>query len=134
MDRAGAVTHVVSAVVQGVPLRASADVGEIVSRTIESYAPGFTDLVESRHVITPQDIERDYGAQGGHAMHAEVDLSQWFEWRPLHGYGRYRMPLIGFYLCGSGAHPGGGVTGSPGRLAAQEIVADRKQGRLRLSA
>ena len=104
--RAGAIKHVLSAVIQGVPFGATADVGEIVTRTIERYAPGFVDLVESRHVITPDDIERDYGSKGGHAMHAEVDLSQWFEWRPLHGYGRYRMPLNGMYLAGSGAAPG----------------------------
>ncbi len=57
-------------------------------------------------------------------------LDQWFEWRPLHGHGRYRMPLGGFYLCGSGAHPGGGVTGGPGQLCAHEILADvRHRGR-----
>ena len=65
-------------------------------------------------MITAADIERDYGALGGHPMHAEVALDQWFEWRPLHGFGRYRMPLQGMYLAGSGAHPGGGVTGAPG--------------------
>jgi phytoene dehydrogenase-like protein len=75
-------------------------------------------------VITPLDIERDYGASGGHPMHAESALDQWFAWRPLHGYGRYRMALRGLYLCGSGAHPGGGVTGGPGQLAAHEILAD----------
>jgi phytoene dehydrogenase-like protein len=58
-------------------------------------------------------------------MHAEVALDQWFEWRPLHGLGRYRMPLRGLYLCGSGAHPGGGVTALPGRLAAQAVLEDR---------
>jgi phytoene dehydrogenase-like protein len=97
-----------------------------VTRTIESYAPGFGDLVEAREVITPLDIERGYGAEGGHPMHAEIGLDQWFEWRPLHGFGRYRMPLKGLYLCGSGAHPGGGITGGPGQLAAREILSDLK--------
>jgi phytoene dehydrogenase-like protein len=125
-SRAGAVRHVLSAVVQGVPYGVSIDVAELVTSVVERYAPGFTGLVESRHVITPADLERDYGANGGHAMHAEVGLDQWFEWRPLHGYGRYRMPLAGMYLAGSGAHPGGGVTGAPGHLAAHEVLADLK--------
>jgi len=57
-------------------------------------------------------------------MHAEVALDQWFEWRPLHGLGRYRMPLKGMYLAGAGAHPGGGVTGAPGWLAATQVLGD----------
>jgi phytoene dehydrogenase-like protein len=101
-------------------------VADTVTRTIEPYAPRFTDLVESRTVVTPRDIEREYGARGGHPMHAEVALDQWFEWRPLHGHGRYAMPLDGFYLAGAGAHPGGGVTGLPGRLAAQRAIGDLK--------
>lgn len=58
-------------------------------------------------------------------MHAEVALDQFYAWRPLHGFGRYRMPLRGLYLAGSGAHPGGGVTGLPGRNAAQAVLEDR---------
>ena len=122
-SRSKGVKHVLSAVIQGVPYDATSDVGEIATNAIETIAPGFADLVEATHVITPKDLERDYGAQGGHAMHAEVGLDQWFEWRPLHGFGRYRMPLRGMYLAGSGAHPGGGVTGAPGQLAAREILA-----------
>jgi phytoene dehydrogenase-like protein len=130
--RAPAVRHVFSAIVQSVPYELRQgnwherrdELGDVVTRTIERYAPGFADLIEAREVITPADIERGYGATGGHPMHAEVGLDQWFEWRPLHGFGRYRMPLAGMYLCGSGAHPGGGVTGAPGRLAAHEILAD----------
>jgi phytoene dehydrogenase-like protein len=90
--------------------------------------------VADRDVLTPRDIERQYGARGGHPMHAEVALDQWFEWRPMHGLGGYRMPLDGMYLCGSGAHPGGGVTGAPGRLAASRIVSDLKKGRLKVAA
>ncbi|MEO6351344.1 MAG: NAD(P)/FAD-dependent oxidoreductase [Candidatus Limnocylindrales bacterium] len=128
VERAGDVRHVASAIVQV----AGAGAAEAATRVIESYAPGFADLVVARAEITPADIERDYGAAGGHPMHAEIGLDQWFEWRPLHGLGRYRMPLTGFYLCGSGAHPGGGVTGAPGYLAALEIVADEHAGRLRV--
>jgi phytoene dehydrogenase-like protein len=141
VERAGRIRHVLSAVVQGVPNEPRDgdwdtrrdELAEIVARTIDIYAPGFGDLVEARQVITPTDIERDYGAVGGHPMHAEVGLDQWFEWRPLHGLGRYRMPLHGMYLCGSGAHPGGGVTGGPGQLCATEVLADVKAGRLRVS-
>lgn len=137
-QRVGKAKHVLSAIVQCAPydLREGTwddrreALGDIATRTIENYAPGFAGLIEAREVITPLDIERGYGAQGGHPMHAEVGLDQWFEWRPLHGLGRYRMPLDGLYLCGSGAHPGGGITGAPGQLAAWEILGDLRAGRI----
>jgi phytoene dehydrogenase-like protein len=123
--RARQVKHVLSVIAQAVPASAPpAAVGDAVLTTLERYAPGITQLVVERQVLTPAEIERDYGATGGHPMHAEIGLDQWFEWRPLHGYGRYRMALRGLYLSGSGAHPGGGVTGQPGMLAATEILAD----------
>jgi phytoene dehydrogenase-like protein len=126
--------HTMHVVAQAVAADADpAHVGEIVTRTIEQYAPGFSDLIAERAVTTPRAIEREYGARGGHPMHAEVALDQWYEWRPLHGLGRYRMPLDGLYLCASGAHPGGGVTGLPGRLAAQQIVGDLKSGALKVA-
>jgi phytoene dehydrogenase-like protein len=125
--------HVMNVVAQAITSRDANAVGDTVTRTVEEYAPGFEDLVVERTTLTPVDIEREFGARGGHPMHAEVALDQWFEWRPLHGLGRYRMPLDGYYLCGSGAHPGGGVSGAPGRLAAHEILSDVKQGRLRVS-
>jgi phytoene dehydrogenase-like protein len=99
-----------------------------VIETLESVAPGIGGLVVARQVITPADLEADLGLTGGHPLHGEPSLDQWFAWRPLLGYARYRMPLEGLYLCGSGAHPGGGVTGVPGRNAAREIVADRRRG------
>jgi phytoene dehydrogenase-like protein len=118
--------HVMHVVAQTVAYDADETrVGDIVTSTIERFAPGFGQLVAERTVITPRGIEREFGAAGGHPQHAEVALDQWLEWRPLHGYGRYRMPLEGMYLCGSGAHPGGGVTGAPGRLAASAVLADR---------
>ena len=126
--RAARVKHVMSVIVQAVPYAAKAsDVGDTVIRTLEGYAPGIGDLVVDRQVITPKDIEREYGASGGHPMHAEVALDQFYAWRPLHGYGRYRMPLRGLYLAGAGAHPGGGVTGLPGRNAAQAVLEDRRR-------
>lgn len=124
--RAARVKHVMSVIVQAVPYDARAsEVGDVVLRTLQEYAPGIGDRVVDRQVITPRTIEREYGASGGHPMHAEVALDQFYAWRPLHGYGRYRMPLRGLYLAGAGAHPGGGVTGLPGRNAAQAVLEDR---------
>ena len=77
--------------------------------------PGSSALVTARQVLTPLDLERDYGLTGGHPLHGEPALDQFFAWRPLLGHARYRLPLDGLYLCGSGAHPGGGITGQPGR-------------------
>jgi len=80
-------------------------------------------------VITPLDLEREYGLTEGHPLHGEPGLDQFFAWRPLLGHARYRMALRGLYLCGAGAHPGGGVTGGPGQNAAREVLADLKRGR-----
>jgi phytoene dehydrogenase-like protein len=83
-------------------------------------------MVLARQVVTPLDLERDYGLTEGHPLHGEPGLDQFFAWRPLLGFARYRMPLRGLYLCGSGAHPGGGVTGAPGWNAAHAVLADLK--------
>jgi phytoene dehydrogenase-like protein len=96
-----------------------------VVRTLEDAAPGIGSLVVAREVVTPLDLERDFGLSGGHPLHLEPGLDQWFAWRPLLGYARHRLPLRGLYLAGSGAHPGGGVTGLPGRNAARAVLADR---------
>ena len=101
--------------------------GDAVLRTLETYAPGITGLVTARQVFTPLDLEREYALTEGHPYHGEPGLDQIFAWRPLLGYARYRMPLEGLYLCGAGAHPGGGVTGGPGANAAREILADVKR-------
>jgi phytoene dehydrogenase-like protein len=102
-------------------------VGDLAIRTLETVAPGLGKLVVEREVITPPDLERDYGLTGGHPLHAEPGLDQFFLWRPLLGHARYRMPLEGLYLAGSGAHPGGGITGAPGQNAAREILVDWKK-------
>ena len=107
------------------------ELGELAVRTLEGYAPGIGSLVTARQVLTPLDLERDYGLTEGHPLHGEPGLDQWFLWRPLLGWARHRLPLEGLYLCGSGAHPGGGVTGGPGANAAHEILADWKKGRRR---
>ena len=100
---------------------------DLVVKTMERFAPGVSDLITARQVITPVDLEADYGLSGGHVYHAEPGLDQFFVWRPMFGHARYRFGLRGLYLCGSGAHPGGGVTGAPGANAAREILVDLKK-------
>ncbi len=124
--------HVMSVVFQAAPrhLREGtwADerdrVGEVAVKTLEAYAPGFGELVEAREVITPEDMETRYGLTGGDTQHAEPALDQFFAWRPMLGEARYRFLFDGLYLCGSGAHPGGGITGGPGANAARQILKD----------
>ena len=96
---------------------------------LEEVAPGIGGLVAAREVLTPADLEAEYGLTGGHAYHQEPSLDAWFAWRPLVGWARYRMPVGGLYLVGPGAHPGGGVTGAPARNAVREILADRRRRR-----
>jgi phytoene dehydrogenase-like protein len=103
--------------------------GDRVVGVLDELAPGFASSVRAREVITPLDLERDYGLTGGHPLHGEQALDQFFLWRPFLGSGRYRLPIDGLYLCASGAHPGGGVTGQPGQNAAREILADLKRRR-----
>jgi phytoene dehydrogenase-like protein len=130
-------THVLSALVQYAPyaLRSGSwdenreAVADRAIATLETVAPGIGKLVTARQVLTPVDLERDYGLSGGHPLHAEPGLDQFFLWRPLLGHARYRMPIDGLYLCASGSHPGGGITGGPGQNAAREILADWKKRR-----
>jgi phytoene dehydrogenase-like protein len=130
-------THVLSAIVQYTPyaLRGAAwddcreAVGDAAIRVLETVAPGIGGSVTAREVVTPVDLEREYGLSGGHPLHGEPGLDQFFLWRPFLGYARYRLPIDGLYLAGSGAHPGGGVTGQPGQNAAREILADRNRRR-----
>ena len=100
------------------------EVGDAALRLLEEYAPGLGRLVVHRQVLTPVDLEKRYGLTGGHPFHGEPALDQLFVARPLLGWGRYRTPVTGLYLCGAGAHPGGGVTGGPGANAAREILKD----------
>lgn len=96
---------------------------------LDELAPGLASSVRAREVLTPVDLEREYGLTGGHPLHGEQALDQWFLWRPFLGSARYRLPVEGLYLCGSGAHPGGGITGQPGQNAAREILSDLKRRR-----
>ncbi len=105
-------------------------VADLALATLEPYAPGIGGLVTARHILSPLDLEHDYGLTGGHLFHAEPALDSFFAWRPLLGHARYRLPIAGLYLAGSGAHPGGGITGQPGQNAAREVLADwRKRAR-----
>jgi phytoene dehydrogenase-like protein len=97
------------------------------TRTIEQYAPGFETSIVSRTVMTPLDLERTYGMTGGHIFHGELSLDQWFVTRPLLGWARYRTPIDRLYLCGSGTHPGTGLDGRSGTLAAREIISALKR-------
>jgi phytoene dehydrogenase-like protein len=99
--------------------------GDRVLAVLERVAPGLTARVIERQVATPVDLERHFGLTGGHPLHAEPGLDQFFAWRPLLGHARYRFGIDGLFLCGSGAHPGGGITGAPGANAARVILMRR---------
>ena len=134
---AGGVRHVMSVLVQTAPYalrdtdweQEREGLGDLVVRTLETAAPGIGAQIVARQVLTPLDLEHEFGIAGGHPLHLEPGLDQWFAWRPLLGYARHRLPVRGLYLCGSGAHPGGGVTGLPGRNAAKAVLADLKSAR-----
>jgi len=97
---------------------------------VTKFAPNFRRSILGRRVLTPLDLERQFGLVGGDIFHGKLTLNQLFSARPVLGYSAYRMPLKGLYLCGSGAHPGGGVTGVPGHNAAAEIVKDARRRRV----
>jgi len=97
--------------------------GDAVVNVIENYAPGFKNSILHRQVLTPLDLEQIYGLTGGHPYHAEIALDQIFFMRPVAGWARYSTPVENLYLCGSGTHPGGGITGLPGYYAAKRILA-----------
>ncbi len=130
-------THVMSVIAQWMPSGLTATdwdgqrdvVGDAVLRSLESVAPGISARVTARQVLTPANLEREFGLTGGHPMHVEPALDSFWLWRPLLGWARYRMPVSGLYLACSGAHPGGGITGAPGRNAAREVLADRRRRR-----
>jgi phytoene dehydrogenase-like protein len=95
-----------------------------VIRTLDEYAPGLSSSIVARQVLTPRDIEHRTGMTGGHIHHGEPGLDQLFVMRPVMGWARYRTPVKGLYLCGSGTHPGLGLTGGSGQNAAREILRD----------
>jgi len=101
--------------------------GQTVVQTLAQYAPNLPQLIESHQIITPQDLEDTYGLTGGHIFHGELALDQFFTMRPLLDWARYRTPIQNLYLCGSGTHPGAGLTGGSGANAAREILKDVKK-------
>ncbi len=102
------------------------EVADLMIATVDRYAPGFRQSVIARQILTPLDLERDFGLIGGDIFHGALTLNQLFSARPMLGHADYRGPLKGLYHCGAGAHPGGGVTGAPGHNAAQAILRDRR--------
>ena len=102
------------------------EVADLMIATVDAYAPGFAKSVVGRQALSPLDLERKLGLVGGDIFHGQLTLNQLFSARPMLGYADYRGPVDGLYHCGSGAHPGGGVTGAPGHNAARTILADLK--------
>ena len=102
-------------------------VADLMIETVDRYAPGFKASVIGRQALSPFDLEQVFGLTGGDIFHGAMSLDQLFWARPALGYADYRAPLRGLYHCGSGAHPGGGVTGAPGHNAARAIIADLRR-------
>jgi phytoene dehydrogenase-like protein len=127
--------HVMSVYMQYAPFKLKSgdwanrrnDLGEIVVKTLSDYAPDLRGLVEAGQIITPQDLEETYGLTEGHVFHGELALDQFFTMRPLLGWARYRTPIRNLYLCGSGTHPGVGLTGGSGLNAAREILKELRR-------
>ena len=103
------------------------EVADLMIATVDRYAPGFKASVVGRQLLSPLDLERIFGLTAGDIMHGRLELDQLFAARPVLGHGNYRAPLRGLYMCGSGTHPGGGVTGAPGHNAARAILRDLKR-------
>jgi phytoene dehydrogenase-like protein len=102
------------------------EVADLMIATVDRYAPGFAATVLGRQLLSPLDLERQFGLLGGDIFHGALSLNQLFSARPMLGHADYRSPLKGLYHCGSGSHPGGGVTGAPGHNAARAILADHR--------
>jgi phytoene dehydrogenase-like protein len=122
--------HVLSAYVQFAPYKLREgnwdarrhDLGHTVAKTLAAYAPNLPNLIEYMQVITPKDLESSYGFTGGHIFHGELALDQLFTMRPVLDWARYKTPIRGLFLCGSGTHPGNGLTGASSANAAREII------------
>ena len=134
--------HILTCFVQYVPYRLREGnwdekrelLGDRVVKKIAEYAPNVSGAIVARQVLTPLDLERTYGLTEGNIFHGDLRLEQLFFMRPVPGWSQYRTPIAGLYLCGAGAHPGGGVTGAPGRNAAHQALRDWKKGRLQAAA
>jgi len=128
--------HILTCFVQYVPYRLREGtwdekrelLGDRVVKKIAEYAPNVPRAIFARQVLTPLDLERTYGLTEGNIFHGDLRLEQLFFMRPVPGWSQYRTPIAGLYLCGAGAHPGGGVTGAPGHNAAHQVLRDWKKG------
>ena len=128
--------HIMTCFVQYVPYRLNQGtwdekrelLGDRVVKIIGQYAPNVPSSILARQVLTPLDLERTYGITEGNIFHGDLSLEQLFFMRPVPGWARYRTPVAGLYLCGAGAHPGGGVTGAPGYNAAHQVLKDWRRG------
>jgi phytoene dehydrogenase-like protein len=131
--------HVMTCFVQYVPYRLRQGtwddnrelLGDRVVKKIAEYAPNVPGAIVARQILTPLDLERTYGLTEGNIFHGDLNLEQLFFNRPVAGWSQYRTPIAGLYLCGAGAHPGGGVTGAPGHNCAHQVLRDLKKGRFR---
>jgi phytoene dehydrogenase-like protein len=126
--------HVMSVYMQYAPFKLKGDwesqrkaLGQTVVQTLAQYAPNLPELILTHQIITPQDLEDKYGLTGGQIFHGELALDQFFTMRPLLDWARYRTPIDNLYLCGSGTHPGAGLTGGSGSNAAREILKTLKR-------
>jgi phytoene dehydrogenase-like protein len=126
--------HVMSIYMQYAPYKLKGDweqqrqpLGQTVVETLAEYAPNLPELILTQQIITPQDLEEKYGLTGGQIFHGDLALDQFFTMRPLLDWARYRTPIESLYLCGSGTHPGAGLTGGSGANAAREILKELKR-------
>ncbi len=131
--------HVMTCFVQYVPYKLRQGtwdenrelLGDRVVKKIAEYAPDVPTAIIARQVLTPLDLERTYGLTEGNIFHGDLNLEQLFFNRPVAGWSQYRTPIAGLYLCGAGAHPGGGVTGAPGHNSAHQVLRDLKKGKFK---
>jgi len=130
--------HIMSIFAQYTPYRLSHGVWDDTARAafveraiglLEQYAPNIRGAIEHVHALSPLDLEREYGLTGGNIFHGDLRLDQLFAFRPVAGWARYATPIRGLFLCGSGTHPGGGVTGAPGHNAARLLLSRYAAGR-----
>jgi phytoene dehydrogenase-like protein len=131
--------HIMTCFVQYLPYRLTSgtwdsqreELGDRVLARIARFAPNVPAAVVARQVLTPLDLERDFGLTEGNIFHGDISADQLFHMRPVPGWSRYATPIDRLYLCGAGAHPGGGVTGAPGYNAARRVLADLRAERRR---
>jgi phytoene dehydrogenase-like protein len=131
--------HVMTCFVQYVPYKLREGtwnenrelLGDRVVNKIAEYAPNVPSAIVARQILTPLDLERIYGLTEGNIFHGDLNLEQLFFNRPVAGWSQYRTPIAGLYLCGAGAHPGGGVTGAPGHNSAHQVLRDLKKGKFK---